>query len=422
MAKMMSGFESISEKIIFFSYILFFSTLFFLDNFDLTNKLFIYLIIPLAIIDSVVFSIDKKHSKIALHKVSNQYLKKTKLILSSKILIATFLYLISITLSSTFIPEPSLMWFRIIGLYSALPILIFMIITMHLFVRMKDFIFKLYFFLVPISALNAAMNIYFYFHSLPTFDSFKINRMEPVFGLGIGYGATTSALTYSLFFIAGLNLLSRLRSLKYLMIALSLLILLIAVLLTTSRGSLISLALTTICYVSFNKGSSKRILVGSSFVLFSFLMVPQLRSQIINRGGTYRTEIWYKFISLASERFLFGYGESLKFSVAFGVGEKAVHGHNMLLNSLLHGGVIGLASMTYIFVFGLYNNFRFYRLENNGIPFFLLLTIFFSGLIDYDLLVFPASWEWPTFWLPIALTAGGELFTKYQASSIFKHE
>lgn len=396
--------------------------MFFLDDFDLSNKFFIYLIIPIAILDFIILTGNPKLSGIIYTMNYSQFLIQFQKYLSSKILIAAIFYLLSITLSSSFIPEPSLMWFKVIGLYSALPIMIFMIITMHLSLRINDFIYKLYLFLVPISALNAFINIYLYLYSLPSFESFKVNRMEPIFGLGIGYGATTSALTYSLFFIAALNLLSRVKGLMFFIIVSSAITLLMATLLTNSRGPLIALVITTIFYFIFNKDSSKRILFAIFTVLFMFFMIPQVRNQIINRGGTYRTEIWYKFISLASERFLFGYGEALKFSVIFGVGEKAVHGHNMLLNSLLHGGVIGLASMTYIFVGGLYNNFRFYLVTNNGIPFFLLLTIFLSGLIDYDLLVFPASWEWSTFWLPIALTAGGELITQYQGPSNYKHK
>lgn len=396
--------------------------MFFLDDFDLSNKFFIYLIIPIAILDFIILTGNPKLSGIIYTMNYSQFLIQFQKYLSSKILIAAIFYLLSITLSSSFIPEPSLMWFKVIGLYSALPIMIFMIITMHLSLRINDFIYKLYLFLVPISALNAFINIYLYLYSLPSFESFKVNRMEPIFGLGIGYGATTSALTYSLFFIAALNLLSRVKGLMFFIIVSSAITLLMATLLTNSRGPLIALVITTIFYFIFNKDSSKRILFAIFTVLFMFFMIPQVRNQIINRGGTYRTEIWYKFISLASERFLFGYGEALKFSVIFGVGEKAVHGHNMLLNSLLHGGVIGLASMTYIFVGGLYNNFRFYLVTNNGIPFFLLLTIFLSGLIDYDLLVVPASWEWSTFWLPIALTAGGELITQYQGPSNYKHK
>ena len=199
------------------------------------------------------------------------------------------------------------------------------------------------------------------------------------------------------------NLLNRLS------LGVSICIFSVALIFSQSRGSVVAVIFTLLIWSFF---SSKRItkIVASLSILSVglFLSIPKIGDYALSRLDRFRFWVWERFSSLAQERPLLGYGERIEFWIYLPNGEHVGHAHNLLLSAIVRGGIFACLALAYALIRSLYVNFSFMRQGGSALPFCLILLILISGLVDYDLLVFQADWQWCAFWMPIGVSIGVE--------------
>lgn len=290
--------------------------------------------------------------------------------------------------------------------------------------------FSMWFFLslAPFVAFNGVVNIHNYVDHLPelTPDT-TLPRLFTTFGPGVDIGSPTSAaLTYA-YYIYGfvmslITILANKQSVRMSVLigAFYFLPMLFAMLLTQSRGGVIGLSIAAIVSVfifypikKIGKKNIKYIIFAAITVFF--LLSPPVKKYFTARSDQHRLEVWRIFLGFARDNFLFGvgdrglgglkHGETQIFNVKMLDGEVIHHAHNIFLNALLRGGVIGLISLVYLIISSLKTSYKYAITKKNSIPLGGLIIFVISSQVDFDLHIYPAPWMLTSNWTPILLAA-----------------
>jgi O-antigen ligase len=141
------------------------------------------------------------------------------------------------------------------------------------------------------------------------------------------------------------------------------------------------------------------------------VIYPPALDALLARGGSYRVATWLRYLAFAWEHPLVGTGLNQRLWLTVD-GAELHHAHNMLISALVRGGLIGLAGMAAMLAGGLYYAWRHAVRSGNPVIFGMILALAVAGTFDYDLILTRMDWMWLTFWLPIGLAAGGELYVR----------
>ena len=147
----------------------------------------------------------------------------------------------------------------------------------------------------------------------------------------------------------------------------------------------------------------------TAFVAVAFLLIPKIGKSAIQRGDNFRLEVWNKFWILMQDRFLMGYGERIEFKIFLSNGESVGHAHNLIFSALVRGGFLAAISLFGVFALIMKYNFLYAKLYHNHLPLCLALTIGIAGLVDFDLIVFLADWQWVSFWFIFGISINAEI-------------
>ena len=323
---------------------------------------------------------------------------------NSTVFVSSCLYILSLNFSTFMYPSPDLGWFLVALKFSFL-LIFYLSITVYLFQECPGRFDVFLIFLVFFISLNACINLYFYFVSLDAIASLFSTRFYPTFGFVPDNYITTSAMTYGLFFLISIHLfyLKKNHAIKSALL-LCCLLLASALMLTQSRGSVIAciLSLLITVFPNVRKVRLTHVFCGFLFI-FTFMFAAQSDGGIFARGASNRLEVWTKFINLSLDRPIFGYGQRIEFVVHIFDGETLGHAHNILLGSLIRGGLVSNISLICILVSCMYVACKFCKVSGNKLPLNINIYIFMVGLFDFEILALPPNWQWISFWMPIAM-------------------
>jgi hypothetical protein len=401
---------------LFFSYVIFLSSFFFLDELTL-NGFFLFFLAPITLAPIEWRAIQLKNINIPIpNKISLYNQTRNLSLCRTPLCAAIIIYMFQKATISYLFPVAEndfysqIYFFEFFELF--LPsLLIFLMATIRVCVDYPRFYSKFFFVMGPVVATNALINIYLYFKSIPNLEEFQSHRLIAQFGSGIEINSTTPVcFTYALYLFGLTCGLLKVKSKPYLFVAIfSILPLISGIILSQTRGGLIGLLVTLAVVAIFSSSyMRKHLLIKGALIIGAFMSVPQIRDFAFIRQDTHRFEVWQKFWELSKERIIFGYGDRYIFSVSISDGEFIHHGHNILFNALLRGGVIGFATLAYSLFMGIYRALVYFRKYSDPTPFGGLVMLLISGMVDFELHIGPSAWLWSSLWLPIFFALGAD--------------
>lgn len=409
---------NIVYKFLCINYVIFYMALFLTNEYFLAYKIFLFAIAPLSLIPLYVgFYPTENGSHKIFCKVSYVNPIRTFMVIKSNIFILASVYGLAITISSAIHPSFSYIWFIDIFKY-LISILIFLSISYRISNSSPQSMEILCAVLCLIVSTNATINIFFYVLDLPSLDDWTKIRFFPRFGQSPDHYPTTSALTYAIFFSISSSILIQNKSyITRTITTIICIILLTVIILSQSRGPLIAI-LITLAIVSFFSSPKVRnsLLLINGLVLSIYCLLPTISTAAFQRGDNNRIDNWYKFLLLAIPRPIMGYGERIEFQVDLQNGQIVGHAHNIFISALIRGGTPACLSFIIIAILCLKYSLIFLKQTSNLIPFSAVLVLLVSGLVDFDLLIFLADWQWPSIWLVIALNITAEKRAKQQTN------
>ncbi|WP_460118678.1 O-antigen ligase family protein [Pseudomonas sp. S2_C03] len=177
-----------------------------------------------------------------------------------------------------------------------------------------------------------------------------------------------------------------------------------AVIATGSRTPLVGLTLAAL-WLSFICWNRRSILllglmgVGGAAVLVLF------SSMILDRGNSYRFEIWQFVLHKIAERPWLGHGYDASLEVDVGVGYTLAEPHNFALGVLYYVGIIGLIPWLFIQAWALLSSWR-QRLQ----PLLIIASTWLvfgigGGLTEGGGILSRPKEHWFLLWIPLALIA-----------------
>jgi O-antigen ligase len=187
------------------------------------------------------------------------------------------------------------------------------------------------------------------------------------------------------------------------------------VFLTQTRGAL--LGIVTVLGLGFLVQGDRRLFIISAVLAGAFLVVflfsldnpTALFGEVRNSGAFARLEIWNLALDKAWERPWFGFGlnERQNFVVASGITHAIAH--NIFLECLIYGGLVGLSLLLGLIVLALRGAWREYRRTGSFLLFAIVLYPLVFGFFDHFLTLSKVSIMWFQFWLPVGLIIGTEI-------------
>jgi O-antigen ligase len=403
-------FEKKSNKYLYIAYLIFFILMFFSNDIFLGANYFLIILAPLSLIPASLNYFDKDKSQRSPH-LSFNFLNtlQTLNFARSSIFVSIVIFIIMISLSSWLQPQMTAPWGWRLAQYGGL-IALFLLITARLVFHAPEAIGCFFLILCPVVALQCSLNLILYFNSLKELSNSLGERFGPTYGHIPDHYPTTGSLIYGLFLVSGVilsfeknNLLNRIS------LAVSSCIFSAALIFSQSRGSILAVLLTLLIWSFFSSKKVQKIVVSLSILSVGlFLSIPKIGDYALSRLDRFRFWVWERFFNLAKERPLLGYGERIEFWIYLPNGEHVGHAHNLLLSAIVRGGIFAGLALMYALIRSLYVNFSYMRQGGSALPFCLILLMLISGLVDYDLLVFHADWQWCAFWMPIGVSVGVE--------------
>jgi len=188
---------------------------------------------------------------------------------------------------------------------------------------------------------------------------------------------------------------------------------LVVICLAQSRG--VFIALLVVLLLGGIISRQKRFLLLLAIITVSLLILSSWWSHelliMIRRGGwdSYRLEIWRTAIDLIRQAPILGHGilENYTFDISSGVAQH--HAHNILLSTLLYGGMLSGGLLLLLIVLVLRQGWQGWIAEHDIKP--LLLTVFgltYMMTDGYRLISNPFP-NWVYFWLPVIWAISREL-------------
>jgi O-antigen ligase len=171
-----------------------------------------------------------------------------------------------------------------------------------------------------------------------------------------------------------------------------------------SRTALLSL-LMALCLLVITDGRQEKIkliVLLVSVVGALGLAFPEALEQAWNRGGGLRPGIWQAHLKDVAQAPIFGRGIISAFS--YDIDEYSfATAHNAYIQTLWHGGVIGLGLLLLLIASACWHAWRLGKEQGDYLVFSILLFTMAAMLTGVDTLVERPRDQWMLFWFPLAL-------------------
>lgn len=296
-----------------------------------------------------------------------------------------------------------------------LPLILYIIVIAQLSNSYPDFEMQFFSIITFFASINAAFNLIYYFYLVQNVQdpcSILCTRLGfDSIGIATGNTSTTFSLTYALFAFSAFFISDRTHFLpaKFFYIYLAITVLL-ALILTQSRGPNIALIISILAYIHIEKnytGSRRRIVIAFvASLLLSILIYYFYAGRLMSDG--YRMSIFSQSLTLFLQNRYFGSGENDFYVLIPATSEIMYHGHNILINSALRGGIVGLLLMISFLIRSLSKAYQLKKTSSNLLPFYLLIIIIISGMVDFDIIIRNKGWDWVSIWTIFGLAIAAE--------------
>ena len=296
----------------------------------------------------------------------------------------------------------------------SLMVLFFLAITAHLAREREDFLPQLMLFLVPAAAILAIVDVAS-FNGGFSLENILTTRLEGVPGLTVYYNSNVIGGMFAVPCVGAVALIASKKLVRWqfiLLFACSL-ILLGAIVLTGSRGSLLS-AFAGIGICGLLAASWRQMVVtgGLVAIILGFISATPLLGSLVGRGDSLRFTLWPIYLHMAALKPLLGYGLAFDTRVALPDGSVVMNGHNIILCAMVRSGIFAALALIGLLASTLYRGWCSWRRHAELIPLALPFTFIVASSVDYEILPTDLSYLWILFWLPVGITLGASLRIK----------
>ena len=293
-------------------------------------------------------------------------------------------------------------------------ILLFLAVTLHVAGSYPVLLEKSLAIVSAIGAIVALGTIIFFYAKNPL-----ISRL---WAYGLLYSPTQASSQYGIIIIISSYFMSRGPNIRTKLAYLAILLISLAyVMLAQSRGTLVALVLTLIVWQMsvwfFLKDHRHTYLKNLSLVLASLFTVglipviayPEFfRASFLQRGLTYRGEIWAEVLTKVMEAPWVGHGLTAIARTVSADGTVHIEAHSVYLATLFYGGTVGLFLLLAVLVSTFWDGFR--QAKQSG--HLLLVCLFSYGALlivpNGSMLINHPKPFWLFFWFPLGLILGGQ--------------
>ena len=152
-------------------------------------------------------------------------------------------------------------------------------------------------------------------------------------------------------------------------------------------------------FLSYRLGQ-KRLTSLIVFIAFSSLAVSYFYGNILNRGISYRTEIWQSGLNkIADCGWLIGCGFGSNSDIIINSGRSFQHAHNLFLSHLINTGLFGLLSLSGLLFYTVNQG-----IKHRAVMVLGLLVGCVALLFDGHSIITNPDDIWLIFWLPLIMT------------------
>ena len=176
-----------------------------------------------------------------------------------------------------------------------------------------------------------------------------------------------------------------------------------AVLLTHSRGPLLALAVTLAVGLAMAGRDGRRLLLLLIAGAAAAVSATIGWEALLERGFSYRIEIWEQAIEQSMRTFWFGIGMSSRVHFTLPGGFEAASPHNIFLSAFLTTGAVGLTLLVLMLAVLAREGLACLRRDGDPLPAALLLYVVVYGLVDRQLDLGNLSPEYFTVWYAAGL-------------------
>jgi O-antigen ligase len=297
-------------------------------------------------------------------------------------------------------------------LYHGVYVAGFVLIGTDLLLRNPAYADRLFYWLGWLIIFTGTFSIWWYYQD----HSFPMDRLKAIGQLQhSGFAAILYGLVGLYHFIATPRLTSTNAWHRWLPGTLAACMGLAVIILAQSRGGLV--ALSVVLLLGGILSRQKRFLVSLVLVALSLMVMAFLWSDEIltmaTRGSwdAYRLDIWRQALDLIKQAPLLGHGLLGRSAISTD-SIPITHPHNILLSTLLYGGMLAGSLLLLLIVLVLRQGWQSWAMEQDLKP--LLLTVFGLTYLmtdGYRLISNPVP-NWVYFWLPVIWAISREL--RYQ--------
>lgn len=288
-------------------------------------------------------------------------------------------------------------------------VLVFVTVTIHLAQSYPAFLKKSVAILCWAAAIVALGSMIIFYAKTP-FSS-------RLWGYALLYSPIKASAQYGIVVILSIYLLLRQQSMQTRLLYLAVVLINFSyVFLSHSRGTLISLVLAIVTWQLFvwfllsddrHNYRKKLSLVFASFFAVGIALAiayPEFfRTSFLQRGLTYRGEIWRGVLVQVREAPWLGHGLTAIARSFAADGTVHYDAHSVYLATLFYGGIVGLLFLVAMLVSTFWSGFR--RAKTSGD--LLLMCLFLYGALwigpNGDILIHHPKPFWLFFWFPLAL-------------------
>jgi O-antigen ligase len=180
------------------------------------------------------------------------------------------------------------------------------------------------------------------------------------------------------------------------------------IVMTKSRGPLLAVVAAT---VVLTYGYSRRLGLATAGIILAVVaavivaatlhltMVTDIFHQILDRGTSYRLDIWSFTLTRVGERPLFGHG----LAAYLGMSSFFTFPHNIFLSALFYTGIVGLTLLLLLVISITIHLIPAWHRPGTPLLFALWVNVLCGGLTDIGQLTTGPSPVWFFFWLPLGL-------------------
>ncbi len=289
-------------------------------------------------------------------------------------------------------------------------VLAFVVITAQLVRDDRDFLRLLFLFLAPVAALTAIRDVAS-FTGL-SLDTLMSTRLEGVKGLTVYYNSNVIGLMYAMPCVGAAAIMTSrsLRIWQHAMLAAAIVVLLGAILLTGSRGSLIAAAVGIGVSVMLSEHRWLKVaMIVLAVVAVGVIALAPFQSELLQRRDSLRLSLWPVYLQLAMAKPWLGYGLGFDTRQTLSDGYVVMNAHNIVLCALVRGGVLTALALLGIALASAVSGLKAWRRSGEVAALALLATCLTASSVDYEIVPTDLGYLYILFWLPVGVCCGAAL-------------